>query len=177
MFLEFLRGFCRKVDFIVMVTGYAASYMMPILALIVSSEVFSRYFLNKPTVWAFDFSLFLFGYIAVLGGACAHQKRAHIVVDILYVKVPPKTKRIFNIISYALGIFFLLLIVYLCFDKLQDALKFGTRRQSEWAPYMHHFWIMTITGSTLFIAQLFRDIIVDVFFVLTGNHLLKQGEL
>lgn len=177
MLLSFLRGFCKKVDFIVMLAGYAASYMMPILALIVASEVFSRYFLNKPTVWAFDLSLFLFGYIAILGGAYAHQKRAHIVVDILYVRVSPKTKRIFNIISYLLGIFFLLLMVYLSQDKLIDALKFGTRRQSEWAPYMHHFWIMIMLGCSLFIAQLVRDIIVDIFYICTGNDLLEKGEL
>ena len=177
MLLSFLRGLCKKVDFIVMLAGYAASYMMPILALIVASEVFSRYFLNKPTVWAFDLSLFLFGYIAILGGAYAHQKRAHIVVDILYVRVSPKTKRIFNIISYLLGIFFLLLMVYLSQDKLIDALKFGTRRQSEWAPYMHHFWIMIMLGCSLFIAQLVRDIIVDIFYICTGNDLLEKGEL
>lgn len=176
MLLSFLRGFCKKVDFIVMVMGYLASYMMPILALIVASEVFSRYFLNKPTVWAFDLSLFLFGYIAILGGAYAHQKRTHIVVDILYVKVSPKMKRIFNLLSYSLGIFFLILMIYMCYDKFIDALKFGTRRQSEWAPLMHHFWIMTIIGSTLFIAQLSRDIIVDIVYVITGKDLLKQGE-
>jgi TRAP-type mannitol/chloroaromatic compound transport system permease small subunit len=176
MLLSFLRGFCRKVDFIVMLAGYAASYMMPVLALIVASEVFSRYFLNKPTVWAFDLSLFLFGYIAILGGAYAHQKRAHIVVDIFYARVSPRTRRIFNLISYSLGIFFLILIVYTCQDKLVDALKFGTRRRSEWAPYMHHFWIMMIVGSTLFIAQLARDIIADIFYICTGNHLLKKGE-
>jgi TRAP-type C4-dicarboxylate transport system permease small subunit len=176
MFLDFLRSFCRKVDFIVMLAGYGASYLMPVLALIVASEVFSRYFLNKPTVWAFDLSLFLFGYIAALGGAYAHQKRAHIVVDILYVRVSPKAKRIFNLISYVLGIFFLILIVYLCYDKLVDALKFGTRRQSEWAPYMHHFWIMFIIGSVLFISQLFRDIIADLYFVITGHNLIKKGE-
>lgn len=159
-----------------MLAGYAASYMMPVLALIVASEVFSRYFLNKPTVWAFDLSLFLFGYIAILGGAYAHQKRAHIVVDIFYARVSPRTRRIFNLISYSLGIFFLILIVYTCQDKLVDALKFGTRRRSEWAPYMHHFWIMMIVGSTLFIAQLARDIIADIFYICTGNHLLKKGE-
>ena len=176
MLLSSLRRFCKIVDFIVMLAGKFASYLMPVLALIVASEVFSRYFLNKPTVWAFDLSLFLFGYISILGGAYAHQKRAHICVDILYVRVSPKTKRIFNLISYSLGIFFLVLMVYLCQEKLIDAFKFGTRRQSEWAPHMHHFWIMTIVGCSLFIAQLARDIIADIFYVCTGKDLLKQGE-
>ncbi|MDN3683722.1 TRAP transporter small permease subunit [Vibrio sinaloensis] len=50
---------------------------MPILAATVAFEVFSRYVLGKPTIWAYDVSLFfLFGYIAALGGALAQQKQS-----------------------------------------------------------------------------------------------------
>lgn len=177
MFVSLLRWFCKKVDLIVKLAGYAASGLMPILAFIVSFEVFSRYFLNRPTVWAFDLSLFLFGYIAILGGAYAQQKRGHITVDILYQKVSSKTRRIFDLVSYVLAIFFLVLIFYLCSDKLQDALKFGTRRQSEWAPLMSHFWVMTIFACSLFILQLGRDMIGNVFYLVTGKQLVGEESL
>jgi TRAP-type C4-dicarboxylate transport system permease small subunit len=177
MFVSSLRWLCQKIDLIVKLAGYAASGLMPILAFIVSFEVFSRYFLNRPTIWAFDLSLFLFGYIAILGGAYAQQKRAHITVDILYKKVSPKARRIFDLISYSLAIFFLILIFYLCFEKLQDAIKFGTRRQSEWAPLMSHYWIMVIFACTLFILQLGRDMIDNVFYLVTGNNLVAEEKL
>ncbi|WP_303721192.1 TRAP transporter small permease subunit [Malonomonas rubra] len=176
MFVSILRQFCYGVEFIVRVAGYAAAGLMPILAAIVSFEVFSRYFLNHPTIWAFDLSLFLFGYIASLGGAYAHQQRAHITVDIFYQKVSPKTRKIFDLISFTLAIFFLLLIIYVCYDKLQDALKFDIRRQSEWAPLMFHFWIMTITASCLFVLQLSRDMLENVFSLVTGRELLGSEE-
>ena len=106
MFGTALRGLCRSVDFIVMLTGKAAAYLMPLLAGIVAFEVFSRYVLGKPTIWAYDLSLFMFGYVAALGGAYAQQKRAHINVDILYLSVSPKAKCVFNLVSFSLGIFF-----------------------------------------------------------------------
>lgn len=177
MFVSFLRWYCEKVDFTIKLVGYATSVLMPILAFVVSFEVFSRYFLNRPTVWAFDLSLFLFGYIAILGGALAHQKKGHITVDILYKKVSPNTQRVFDLVSYSLGIFFLVLIVYLCFDKYQDAINFGTRRQSEWAPLMHHFWVMTIFACCLFILQLGRDMIENVFRLVTGKRLVTEKGL
>ena len=176
MFTSVLRGLCGIIEFIVRMGGYAAAGLMPILAIIVSFEVFSRYFLNRPTVWAFDLSLFLFGYIASLGGAYAHQKRAHITVDIFYQRVSPNTRRIFDLISFSLGIFFLLLMVYVSIDKLQDALKFDIRRQSEWAPLMFHFWIMTIIAGSLFILQLGKDMISDLYVMIAGKPLLKAGE-
>lgn len=175
MFVSTLRWFCKKVDVLSKYAGYTASILMPVLAFIVAYEVFCRYFLNRPSIWAFDLSLFLFGYVAILGGAYAQQKRGHITVDIVYKKVSPNVQRIFDVISFAMAIFFLVLIIFLCFDKLQDALKFGTRRQSEWAPYMHHFWVMAIFACTLFILQFGRDIISNLYFLITGRPLM-QGE-
>lgn len=176
MFVSLLRSFCLGIEFLVRMAGYAAAGLMPVLATIVAFEVFSRYCLNSPTVWAFDLSLFLFGYIASLGGAYAQQKRVHITVDIYYQKVSPKTRSVFDLISCALAIFFLTLIVYVCFDKLQDALQFGTRRQSEWAPLMHHFWIMCIVAGSLFILQLFKDMLAGLYYLVSGKHLLATEE-
>ena len=174
MFVSLLRSLCLGIEFLVRIAGYAAAGLMPILAIIVSFEVFSRYCLNSPTVWAFDLSLFLFGYIASLGGAYAQQKRTHITVDIFYQRVSPKVRRIFDFISCALAIFFLVLVIYVCYDKLQDALQFGTRRQSEWAPLMHHFWVMIIVASGLFVLQLGKDMVADVYYLITGEHLLEM---
>jgi TRAP-type C4-dicarboxylate transport system permease small subunit len=177
MFVSLLRWYCTKIELLVRYAGYFASALMPILALIVASEVFSRYFLNRPTVWAFDFSLFLFGYIAIIGGAFAQQKRGHITVDILYKKVSPETRRIFDLISFALAMFFLTLIIYVCYEKALDAIKFGTRRQSEWAPPMLHFWVMTIIACSIFILQLSRDIIDNLFYLIAGKPLVEQEKV
>lgn len=174
MVISFLRGFCQSIDALVKGCGKLASLLMPLLALVVAFEVFSRYVLNSPTIWAFDLSLFMFGYIAALGGAHAQQNRAHINVDILYLQVSHKTRSVFNLISYALGVFFLVLIVYMCFGKYEEALEFDYRRQSEWAPPMFHFWVMMCVAGGLFIAQLCRDMLAELFFLVTGRPLLEE---
>jgi TRAP-type C4-dicarboxylate transport system permease small subunit len=172
-----LKLFCSIIDKIVMWTGKAASYMMPILAFIVVYEVVARYVFDAPTIWAYDLSLFLFGYIAALGGAYAQQKKAHINVDILYLTVSPKVRNIFNLISYSLGIFFLIVIFYVSIGKFNEAIQFDYRRQSEWAPAMWHFWVMLCIASSLFIAQLVRDMITEIYHLFTGEELFdKESE-
>jgi len=174
MFTKNLKLFCMIIDKIIMWLGKGASYMMPVLAFIVVYEVIARYLFDAPTIWAYDLSLFLFGYIAALGGAYAQQQRAHINVDILYLSVSPKVKNIFNIISYSLGIFFLVIIFYMSISKFHEAIEFDYRRQSEWAPPMWHFWVMLCTASVLFIAQLVRDIIAEVYHLITGLALIEK---
>jgi TRAP-type mannitol/chloroaromatic compound transport system permease small subunit len=169
-----LKLFCSIIDKIVMWTGKAASYMMPVLAFIVVYEVVARYIFDAPTIWAYDLSLFLFGYIAALGGAYAQQKKAHINVDILYLTVSPKVRNIFNLISYSLGIFFLMVIFYVSIGKFNEAIQFDYRRQSEWAPAMWHFWVMLCIASSLFIAQLVRDMITEIYHLFTGEELFEK---
>ncbi|MGH1430587.1 MAG: TRAP transporter small permease subunit [Neptuniibacter sp.] len=174
MVISIFRGICVGVDAVVKACGKLAALLMPVLAFIVAFEVFSRYILNSPTIWAFDLSLFLFGYIAALGGAYAQQKKAHINVDILYLRVSHKTRSVFNLISYSLGIFFLVLIVMMCLGKYEEAVEFDYRRQSEWAPPMYHFWVMMCVAASLFIAQLSRDLLVELYFLFTSKTLIEE---
>jgi TRAP-type C4-dicarboxylate transport system permease small subunit len=174
MFTKNLRLFCVIIDKIIASLGIGASFMMPVLAFIVVYEVVARYLFDAPTIWAYDLSLFLFGYIAALGGAYAQQRRAHINVDILYLTVSPKVKNIFNLISYSLGIFFLIIIFYVSIGKFNEAIEFDYRRESEWAPAMWHFWVMLCTASTLFIIQLVRDMIVEAYHLITGEELFEK---
>lgn len=174
MLKKILKSFCSIIDKIVIWTGKTASYLMPVLAFIVVYEVAARYLFNAPTVWAYDSSLFLFGYIAALGGAYAQQKRAHINVDILYLTVSPKVKNIFNVISFSLGIFFLIVTFYVSIGKFNEAIQFDYRRQSEWAPPMWHFWVMLCIASSLFIAQLVRDMTTEIYHLITGEELFEK---
>ncbi|MEH6443717.1 MAG: TRAP transporter small permease [Oceanospirillaceae bacterium] len=174
MITPILKKTCFCIDKVVMFFGYFASLLMPVLAFTVAFEVFSRYILNSPTIWAYDMSLFMFGYIAALGGAYAQQKRAHINVDILYLKVSGKSRAVFNLISNSLGMFFLLLIIYMSLGKYEEAIEFDYRRQGEWAPSMYHFWVMMIIAAGLFVAQLSRDSLAELYHLMTGNLLLDE---
>lgn len=96
MFITLLKCICLCIDTLVSLFGKAASFLMPLIAAVVAFEVFSRYFLGAPTIWAYDLSLFMFGYMAALGGAYAQRQGAHINVDILYLHVSKKIKCVFN---------------------------------------------------------------------------------
>ncbi|MBM6550677.1 TRAP transporter small permease [Marinomonas ostreistagni] len=174
MLLTAIRLYCLTIHRVVEFVGKSVSYVMPALAFVVAFEVFSRYFLNEPTIWAYDLSLFMFGYIAALGGAYAQQRRGHINVDILYNKVSPRVRNVFNMLSFALGIFFLVIVCKMCFGKFEEALEFNYRRQSEWAPHMHHYWMMMVVAGAIFIAQLSSDWLEEAYHLFTGKKLLPE---
>lgn len=174
MFKRILQLFCVSIDTAVKWLGKGVSVMVPILAFVVFYGTIARYMFDSPPIWTFDMALFLFGYVAALGGAYAQQKRSHINVDIFYIKVSPRVKAIFNLITYSLGIFFLIIVCYLCLTKFNEAMALNYRRQTEWAPPMWHFWLMFCIASGFFIVQLFRDLITELYFLVTGTPLLEK---
>lgn len=174
MLSKLLSFYCLNVNRLVRGIGVSASVLMPILALTVAFEVFSRYVLGEPTIWAYDVSLFLFGYIAALGGALAQQNKAHINVDVLYLSVSIRMRACFNLLSYSLAIFFLVVILMMAFGKYEEAIEFNYRRQSEWAPSMAHFWVMMVVACGSFILQFSSDMVQDFYYVVKGEALIEQ---
>lgn len=175
MIVTAIRGYCLGTHALVSFIGKSISYLMPVLAFVVAFEVFARYFLNSPTIWAYDLSLFIFGYIAALGGAYAQQQRAHINVDILYNTVSPRIRNIFNMLSFSLAIFFVAVICKMSIGKFEEAIEFNYRRQSEWAPQMHHYWVMMAVASVLLALQLTSDWLEECYHLFTGKNLLPAS--
>jgi TRAP-type C4-dicarboxylate transport system permease small subunit len=168
-----LLKYCQFVRFIVKLIGRSVSLLMPVLAGIVAFEVFCRYFLDAPTIWVYDTSLFIFGYIAALGGAYAQQKQSHINVDILYLKVSPVVRCLFSLITIILAVGFLIVMAKVCFEKFLETVEYGYKRQSEWAPSVHHFWLMITVSSIVFVAEYSVQFICAVYWLVTRKELVQ----
>jgi TRAP-type mannitol/chloroaromatic compound transport system permease small subunit len=81
--LKFER-FRHAVDAFHTLVGKAGSWAILILTFAISYEVFARYFLRRPTEWAFDLSYILFGILFMLAGPYALARNAHVRGDFLY---------------------------------------------------------------------------------------------
>ena len=73
--------------------GKAFGWCILILTLSVSYEVFVRYVLNAPTVWAFDMMVQMYGALFLMAGAYALAQDAHVRGDVLYRLFPGSAGR------------------------------------------------------------------------------------
>ncbi|PCJ07933.1 MAG: TRAP transporter permease DctQ [Rhodobacteraceae bacterium] len=64
--------------------GKAFGWCILILTLSVAYEVFVRYVLNSPTVWAFDMMVQMYGALFLMAGPYALAQDAHVRGDVLY---------------------------------------------------------------------------------------------
>ena len=64
--------------------GRAFGWCILILTLSVSYEVFVRYVLNSPTVWAFDMMVQMYGALFLMAGPYALAQDSHVRGDVVY---------------------------------------------------------------------------------------------
>lgn len=85
--------------------GKAFGWCILILTLSVSYEVFVRYVLNAPTVWAFDMMVQMYGALFLMAGAYALAQDAHVRGDVLYRLFPVRWQARVDFVLYLIFFF------------------------------------------------------------------------
>ena len=169
--MTLLKRLLRIVDRISMLFGYLVSVLVPLMILALVYEVVSRYFFNAPTLWAQDVSIFLFGYIGLLGGAFVMKENAHINVDLFYARMKPRTRAVCDVLTGLLIMFFLVLVVVYAWHEGMKAIRLGLRRPTDWAPPLGHFILAIAGGGLLLLLQALAHWIRNLHIALTGRPL------
>ncbi len=85
--------------------GRAFGWCILILTLSVCYEVFVRYVLNAPTVWAFDMMIQMYGALFLMCGAYALAQDTHVRADVVYRLLPIKVQAGLDFVLYFLFFF------------------------------------------------------------------------
>ena len=85
--------------------GRAFGWCILILTLSVAYEVFMRYVLNSPTVWAFDMMIQMYGALFLMAGPYALAQDTHVRGDVLYRLFTKKWQARLDFLLYLLFFF------------------------------------------------------------------------
>ena len=101
------------VDKVSTFVGQAMSWLIVVLTLLISWEVFSRYVLSTPHAWAFDVMLMCYGTMFMMAGAYTLSKNGHVRGDVLYGFFPPRLQAALDLTLYV--VFFIPGVVALAY--------------------------------------------------------------
>ena len=85
--------------------GRSFGWCILILTLSVAYEVFVRYVINAPTVWAFDMMVQIYGALFLVAGPYALAHDSHVRADVVYRFLQPRWQALVDIILYILFFF------------------------------------------------------------------------
>jgi TRAP-type mannitol/chloroaromatic compound transport system permease small subunit len=168
-----MTKFIHSIESLSIWTGRAFGWCILVLTLSVSYEVFVRYVLNAPTVWAFDMMVQMYGALFLMSGPYALAQDSHVRADVIYRLVPVRAQATIDLILYFL--FF--------FPGMMALLWFGTEIASDSWRYQEVSWnspariqiyyfktLIPLAGG-LFIIQGFAEVLRCIIAIRSGRWL------
>jgi len=100
-----MNKFIHAIEGLSIWVGRAFGWCILILTLSVTYEVFVRYVLNAPTVWAFDMMVQMYGALFLMAGPYALAQDTHVRADVVYRLFPVRVQATLDFILYLIFFF------------------------------------------------------------------------
>lgn len=142
--------------------GKLFSWILLPMIVLTSFEVFSRYVLNHPTVWAWELIIQIWGLMLMACGGYCYWKGGFVRVDLAYNKFPPKGKYIVGIITAILALVCMALTFRFGWNLFYTSFMRNERISSVWGSPMWtiRFWVPL--GSGLMFIQAISELIKNI---------------
>ncbi len=85
--------------------------LLGLMTLLTFANVVARYVFNSNILWALEMTVFMFGWLVLLGASYAVKKNAHLGVDILVEMCAPPLRRLLALVSVLACVVFSLLLL------------------------------------------------------------------
>ena len=134
-----------------------SALLLAFIMLSICLEVVMRYFLNRPLVWVIEMSEYALLYITFLGTAWLLRREGHVTVDVLLVRLNPKSQAALGLFSSIIGIAISLVLIWygseVAWDHYQRGIFKPTVLQFPTAPILAIIPIGSIILAMQFIRR------------------------
>ena len=172
-------GIIRAIDKFTVVTSYV--FVIAIVPLVFANvvEVFARYVLRSPTIWALDVTTMSYAALFMLGSALALLKGAHVRTDMLWEKFSDRTKGMIDTLA-ALLLFLptMAVLFFISIDDFIHAVQIDERSSSgAWTPIIWPFrGVIPLTAFMLFL-QGISELLKSLWAWRTGEFLTRHEKI
>lgn len=159
--------------------GHSFAWCVLVLTASTCFEVFMRYVLTAPTVWAFDMSYMLYGALFMMSGAYAMSRGSHVRGDFIYRKWKPRTQARVDLTLYI--IFFFPAVFAMVFTGAQYSFQSASILEASVnSPAGIPVWplklVIFVAGLTLLIAGI-AEVMRCLICIRTGAWLPRGGDV
>jgi TRAP-type mannitol/chloroaromatic compound transport system permease small subunit len=95
-----MRKLLLAVDRFSTLLGHLFSWLIVALTFLITWEVFSRKFFDRPHAWVFDAQIMAYGVMFMMAGAYTLAKSGHVRGDVLYGFFPPRLQAGIDLLLY-----------------------------------------------------------------------------
>jgi len=167
--MKAIERFLRITDRINAWFGWIVAFLMCPMIAIMIWEIVMRYFFNRPSLWAYEISLFMYGGYIVLGGAYTHLAGGHVNVDIIWGRLSARGRAILDVLTSGFVFLFLGVLFWESLKITINSWQLGETTMSHWGPAYYPLRTTVPVGCFLFLLQALAKLIRDVATAIKGE--------
>lgn len=158
-----LDSFVRFIGALTGRIGRAASFIVFFMMLITTSEVIARYVFNHPTDYAWPLNRQLFGVFILLAGSYTTRVGGHIRIEILFDRLPHRSKLIARWVGLLAAVLFLGTLTWQTAWMGLNSLEMNEKMAGAFRMPLYPFKLLIPAASFLFLCQVVAVFIRDQF--------------
>lgn len=163
-------GFGRALDRVEFVSDRLAALAMFLTMAVVASDVVARYGFHHPLAWVQDaLVLYLIPAMFFLGLPGSYARNAHISVDFVILKIPPRWVAVAMLVGRVASIAFFLCVLYVGADHALEAFRSDETVSGVVVFPVWPSYALVPVGSALVLLRMFSQLAGDVSSVLRGG--------
>lgn len=153
----------RLIERLTGATGIIAALLLVPLIVATCYEVFARYVLHTPTVWAFEIGYMVMGAHFMLGSAYTLREGQHVKVDLLSNALRERSRAAINAFFYILLLPFLAWLSWGLWEYAYYAWDISeTSGQSSWNPRVWPYRAVFVISFVLLALQVLAEALKSV---------------
>jgi len=164
-----MKMFFKVIDRLNEMIGKAVSFLILVLVGVIAYEIFVRYLLNSPTIWAHEISQMVYGAYVILLGGYLQQRKGHVNVDILYLRFKPRTRAMIDLFTWLLFFAFCGVILIKGGEMAWDSFLYRETDPTAFAPPIYPLKMLIPLGALLLLLQGLVKYIGDIKMAITGK--------
>jgi len=169
--VEKMKNFLAQIDAVSIWSGNIVSVINPLVVIFVVYEIILRFVFNAPTLWANDAVVYLCAISYLMGGAYSLYYRAHVSVDIIYLRLSERTQAILNLITFFFVLIYLGALVWVGAGYALESVKIRETTGTPWNPPVYPLKIAIPVGAFLMLLQSAANFIRDFHLAIKGRKL------
>ncbi|GAB7386856.1 TRAP transporter small permease [Bacillaceae bacterium] len=139
----------RLIDKLSETSGYLSGIALFLSSLVIFYQVLARYFFGIPTVWQTELSIYMLMFASFVGAAYGLKHRAHVGVDIVVEKLPPRVQSGLRLVTSLFCLALTLLVTWKAWGMWWEATEQGWKSSSLWGPPLTYPYFILPLGMTL----------------------------
>lgn len=164
-----MKMFFKVIDRANELIGKAVSFLVLVFVGVILYEIFVRYLLNRPTIWAHEVSQMAYGAYVILLGGYLQQRKGHVNVELLTERFSPRTRAIINCFTWILFFLFCGVLLVKGWEMAWDSFLYRETESTVFAPPIYPIKMMIPLGALLLLLQGLIKYIGDLRLAITGK--------